>query len=87
MPSRYPVAEDDQALPADVQRMLANRMGPTTVEFRLGHLAMVSNRDAVEELTEMAAEAAHAVMRSAEHGAISGSGPGGAPPSVDLPGV
>ena len=61
MPSWYLVAQDDQALPADVERMFANCMGATTVEVRSGHLAMVSHPDAVVELTETAAEAALAV--------------------------
>jgi pimeloyl-ACP methyl ester carboxylesterase len=61
LPSWYMVAQDDQALPADVERMFANRMGATTVEVRSGHLAMVSHPDEVVKLTETAAEAALAV--------------------------
>ena len=77
MPSWYLVAQDDQALPADVERMFANRMGATTVEVRSGHLAMVSHPDAVVELTETAAEAALAVNAvSWNTTPIPGSGPG-----------
>jgi pimeloyl-ACP methyl ester carboxylesterase len=61
LPSWYLVAQDDQALPPDAQRMFANRMGATTVEIRSGHLAMVSHPDEVVKLTETAAEAALAV--------------------------
>jgi pimeloyl-ACP methyl ester carboxylesterase len=57
LPSWYLVAQDDQALPADAQRMFANRMGATTAEVPSGHLAMVSHPADVVRLTEMAAEA------------------------------
>jgi pimeloyl-ACP methyl ester carboxylesterase len=57
LPSWYLVAQDDQALPADAQRMFANRMGATTAEVRSGHLAMVSHPADVVQLTETAAEA------------------------------
>jgi pimeloyl-ACP methyl ester carboxylesterase len=60
-PSWYLVAQDDQALPPDAQRMFANRMGATTVEVPSGHLAMVSHPAEVVKLTETAAEAALAV--------------------------
>jgi pimeloyl-ACP methyl ester carboxylesterase len=55
--SWYMIAQDDQALPPDVQRMFANRMGATTVEVPSGHLAMVSHPADVVKLTESAAEA------------------------------
>ena len=58
LPSWYLVAQDDQALPADAERMFANRMGATTVEVPSGHLAMVSHPAEVVTLTETAAEAA-----------------------------
>jgi len=60
-PAWYLVAQDDQALPPDAQRMFANRMGATTVEAPSGHLAMVSHPAEVVKLTETAAEAALAV--------------------------
>ena len=62
LPSWYLVAQDDQALPVDVERMFANRMGATTAEVRSGHLAMISHPDEVVKLTEAAAEAALAVI-------------------------
>jgi hypothetical protein len=52
------VAQDDQALPADAERMFANRMNATTIEVPSGHLAMVSHPAEVAKLTETAAEAA-----------------------------
>jgi pimeloyl-ACP methyl ester carboxylesterase len=61
VPSWYLVAQDDQALPPDAQRMFANRMGATTVEVPSGHLAMVSHPAEVVKLTETAAEAALAI--------------------------
>jgi pimeloyl-ACP methyl ester carboxylesterase len=56
--SWYLVAQDDEALPADAERMFANRMGATTIEVPSGHLAMVSHPAEVVKLTEAAAEAA-----------------------------
>jgi pimeloyl-ACP methyl ester carboxylesterase len=61
LPSWYLVAQDDQALPADAERMFATRMGATTIEVRAGHLAMVSHPAEVVNLTEAAAAAALAV--------------------------
>jgi pimeloyl-ACP methyl ester carboxylesterase len=61
LPSWYMIAQDDEALPPDAQRMFANRMGATTVEVPSGHLAMVSHPTEVVKLTETAAEAALAV--------------------------
>jgi pimeloyl-ACP methyl ester carboxylesterase len=58
LPSWYLVAQDDEALPPDVQRMFATRMNATTVEVHSGHLAMISHPAAVVELTEAAAQAA-----------------------------
>jgi pimeloyl-ACP methyl ester carboxylesterase len=61
LPSWYLVAQDDQALPADVERMFAKRMGATTIEVPAGHLAMVSHPAEVVNLTEAAAASALAV--------------------------
>jgi pimeloyl-ACP methyl ester carboxylesterase len=61
LPSWYLVAQDDQALPADAERMFANRMGATTIEVPAGHLAMVSHPAEVVNLTEAAAASALAV--------------------------
>jgi pimeloyl-ACP methyl ester carboxylesterase len=60
VPSWYLVAQDDEALPPEAERMFANRMNATTVEVPSGHLAMVSHPAEVVRLTETAAEAAFA---------------------------
>jgi pimeloyl-ACP methyl ester carboxylesterase len=60
LPSWYLVAADDQALPPDVERMFADRMGATTVTIVSGHLAMVSHPDEVAHLIRTAAEAVRA---------------------------
>jgi pimeloyl-ACP methyl ester carboxylesterase len=57
-PSWYLVAQDDEALPPDAERMFANRMNATTIEVPSGHFAMVSHPAEVVSLTETAAEAA-----------------------------
>lgn len=62
LPSWYLVAKDDQAIPPDLERLFAKRMGATTVEIESSHVAMVSHPDAV---TNLIMKAAHAVP--AEH--------------------
>lgn len=57
LPSWYLVATEDQAVPPDAQRQMAERMGASTVEVASGHLAMVSHPDDVLELVETAAQA------------------------------
>ena len=61
LPSWYLVAQADQALAPDAQRMFANRMGATIAEVPSGHLAMVSHPADVARLTETAAGAGLAV--------------------------
>jgi pimeloyl-ACP methyl ester carboxylesterase len=56
-PTWYLVATDDQAIPPDVERMFAQRMGATTIEVTSSHVAMVSHTDEVVRLIEAAAEA------------------------------
>jgi pimeloyl-ACP methyl ester carboxylesterase len=63
--SWYLVAQEDEALPPDVERMFATRMGATSVEVPSGHLAMVSHPVEVVELIETAAEAA--LVATARH--------------------
>jgi pimeloyl-ACP methyl ester carboxylesterase len=55
LPSWYLVAQDDEAIPPDAERMFASRMGATTVEIPSSHVAMVSHPDEVVELIEKAA--------------------------------
>jgi pimeloyl-ACP methyl ester carboxylesterase len=56
-PSWYLVAADDQAIPPDVERQFASRMGATTVTIVSSHVAMVSHPDDVADLIRTAAEA------------------------------
>jgi len=56
LPSWYLVAQSDQAIPPDGERLFAKRMGATVVEVNSSHLPMVSHPDAVVELIESAAE-------------------------------
>jgi len=56
-PSWYLVAQQDQAIPPDGERLFAKRMGATTIEVAAGHLAMVSHPDETARLIEQAAAA------------------------------
>src|SRR5258705_6308195 len=56
LPSWYLVAKDDEAIPPDVERQFAARMGATTVEVPASHVAMVSHPDEVAALIERAAK-------------------------------
>jgi pimeloyl-ACP methyl ester carboxylesterase len=60
LPSWYLVAADDQAIPPDVERMFASRMGATTVTILSSHVPMVSHPDEVAHLIRTAAEAVRA---------------------------
>jgi pimeloyl-ACP methyl ester carboxylesterase len=57
LPSWYLIADGDQAIPPDAQRLFAPRMGATTVEVPTNHVAMVSHPDEVLQLVRTAAEA------------------------------
>jgi pimeloyl-ACP methyl ester carboxylesterase len=57
-PSWYVVATNDEAIPPDVERMFAKRMGANTIEVGAGHLAMVSHPADVVKLIESAATVA-----------------------------
>jgi pimeloyl-ACP methyl ester carboxylesterase len=65
-PSFYLVAQGDEALPPDAERMFAQRMGARTVEVAAGHLAMVSHP---AEVVALIKEAAEAVRRSSTESA------------------
>ena len=56
-PSWYLVADGDQAIPPDAERLFAQRMGATTVEVATNHVAMVSHSDDVVDIIETAAAA------------------------------
>ena len=57
VPSWYMVADGDQAIPPDAERLFAKRMGATTVEVPTNHVPMVSHPDDVVRLIETAAAA------------------------------
>src|ERR1700722_4063017 len=56
LPSWYMLAQNDQAIPPDAERLFAKRMGATTVEVPSSHVAMVSHPEDVIKLTEMAVD-------------------------------
>jgi pimeloyl-ACP methyl ester carboxylesterase len=56
-PSWFMVADGDQAIPPDAERLFAKRMGATTIETSTNHVAMVSHPDEVLKLIETAASA------------------------------
>jgi pimeloyl-ACP methyl ester carboxylesterase len=55
-PCSYLVAQHDEAIPPDAERMFAQRMGARTVEAPSGHLAMISHPAEVVALIEEAAK-------------------------------
>jgi pimeloyl-ACP methyl ester carboxylesterase len=57
LPSWYLVADGDEAIPPDAERLFAQRMGATTVEVATNHVAMVSHPGDVVDLIETAAAA------------------------------
>ena len=56
IPSWYLVAQADEAIPPDAERLFAKRMGATVVEVNSNHLAMVSHPDEVVKLIKAAVE-------------------------------
>ena len=57
LPSWFLVAQGDQVIPPDAQRLFAARMGAATVEIPTNHVAMVSRPDDVLQLIKTAAVA------------------------------
>ena len=57
LPTWYAVAENDEAIPPDAERLFAKRMDATTVELVSGHVGMVSHPDEVADLILTAAKA------------------------------
>ncbi len=51
------VAQGDQAIPPDAERLFAKRMGATMIEVASNHVAMVSHPDEAVALIKQAAEA------------------------------
>jgi pimeloyl-ACP methyl ester carboxylesterase len=57
LPSWFLVADGDQTIPPDAERLFAKRMGATTVEIASNHVAMVSHPDDVLQLIKTAIQA------------------------------
>ncbi len=57
IPSWFLVAQNDQVIPPDAERLFAKRMGAKTVEIASSHVAMVSHPDDVCKLVVTAASA------------------------------
>ncbi|HEX6123584.1 MAG TPA: alpha/beta hydrolase [Ktedonobacterales bacterium] len=64
LPSWFLVADGDQTIPPDAERLFAKRMGATTVEVPTNHVAMVSHPDEVLQLIQMAAQAVSSSNRA-----------------------
>jgi pimeloyl-ACP methyl ester carboxylesterase len=56
LPSWYMVATNDEAIPPDVERLFAQRMGATVVEVESSHVPMASKPDVVTDLIVTAAQ-------------------------------
>jgi pimeloyl-ACP methyl ester carboxylesterase len=54
LPTWFLVADGDQAIPPDAERLFASRMGATTVEVASNHVAMVSHPEEVLSLIRTA---------------------------------
>ncbi|MGA8726241.1 MAG: alpha/beta hydrolase [Acidimicrobiales bacterium] len=57
LPTWFLVAENDEAIPPDAERLFAKRMNATTIEIPSSHVAMVSHPGQVGEFIEQAARA------------------------------
>jgi hypothetical protein len=51
------VAQNDEAIPPDAERLFAGRMGATIVELASSHVAMTSHPDEVADVIKQAATA------------------------------
>jgi pimeloyl-ACP methyl ester carboxylesterase len=56
LPTWFAVAQNDEVIPPDVERLFAKRMGATTTELTSGHVGMVSHPQEVANLIQTAAE-------------------------------
>src|SRR4029078_7307546 len=66
LPTWYLVAQNDEAIPPDAERMFASRMGATTVEIPWSPVPMVSHPEEVAELIEKAAATVGAAAARSE---------------------
>ena len=56
-PTWFAVAQNDEAIPPDAERLFASRMGATTIELPSSHVAMTSHPDEVTDLIKQAVSA------------------------------
>ena len=56
VPTWFAVAQNDEVIPPDAERVFAQRMGATTTELESGHVGMVSHPDEVAGLIQTAAQ-------------------------------
>jgi pimeloyl-ACP methyl ester carboxylesterase len=54
LPSWFAVAQHDEVIPPDGERLFARRMGATVVEFDSSHVVMVSHPEEIADLIETA---------------------------------
>ena len=57
LPTWFAVAQHDHVIPADAERLFAQRMGATTVELDSSHVVMISHPDEVTALILSAVDA------------------------------
>jgi pimeloyl-ACP methyl ester carboxylesterase len=57
LPTWFAVAQHDEVIPPDGERLFAQRMGATTIELDSSHVAMISHPDEVTALIESAVDA------------------------------
>jgi pimeloyl-ACP methyl ester carboxylesterase len=56
VPTWYAVAQNDEVIPPDAERLFAKRMGATASELKSGHVGIVSHPDEVAGLIQTAAQ-------------------------------
>jgi pimeloyl-ACP methyl ester carboxylesterase len=57
VPTWFAVAQHDEVIPLDAERLFAQRMGATTIELDSSHVAMISHPDEVTALIQSAVDA------------------------------
>ena len=56
-PTWFAVAQHDQVIPPDAERLFAQRMGATTVEVDSSHVVMISHPEEMAALIQSAVDA------------------------------
>jgi pimeloyl-ACP methyl ester carboxylesterase len=57
LPTWFAVAQHDEVIPPEAERLFAQRMGATTIEIDSSHVAMISHPDEVTDLIQSAVNA------------------------------